>query len=143
MRIYPSTLIQASAKVAISLSTLYLTATLLLIWWVRNDRVCLLGVAGLLMWTALEKVIYQYGVIETNGTLAITFLFIGYNLIALYYFRHHLFFGLTVIGALTIAWTLWYSGDAYTFKATKNALYIAGLLWVTCIYIWPRRLSHS
>lgn len=108
-----------------------------------TDKSCLIAVVGLIMWTALEKVIYQFGVVEANGTLLITLIFTIYMVIAWYFFGGWLFIGLFVIAILTMLWTTSDVTDPYTFKAGKNILYGSGLVLLWLSYFWSSQGAES
>ena len=114
--------------------------TLLTLFTYKN-KACLVAVVGLIMWTGLEKVIYQYGVIETDGTQLITFIFFVYSVLAWYFFKGWLFVVLMLSALLTMLWTTSSVTDPYTFKAGKNILYGADLVSVWLNYYSSRRLA--
>jgi len=114
----------------------YLACTFLTLWYVRNDPPCLVGAVGLLMWTGLEKLIYQYGIIETDGTLWITAVFWAYVIIADIFFKKPLIFmplGGVALG--TLLWTTVGEAEPYEFKKVKNMLYAVGLVAI-CLNHW-------
>ena len=111
-------------------------ATLLGVYRLIPARV---AVVGLLMWTALEKIIYQFDVVELAGTLLITGIFLLYNLVALVVFRRLVFIYMLAGGCVAIAWTLVCAEcSAYLFKAGKNVDYAACLVSVWVSYFSSR-----
>ncbi len=97
------------------------------------------------MWTALEKIIYQFGIIEVSGSIAISIIFFSYSFVASAYIKSRLFTILCVLSLSAIAWTVLYEGqDAYLFKAVKNGLFLVGIgaVWMSYIwFLWGARLS--
>lgn len=95
------------------------------------------------MWTGLEKLIYQYGIIETDGTLWITAVFGFYVIIADYYFKKPLIFmplGGVALG--TLLWTTVGEAEPYEFKKVKNILYAVGLVAI-CLNHWLSSLASE
>ncbi len=110
------------------LSVAYLALTLALLYAVRGSKPHLIGAVGLLMWMALEKVIYQYGVVESSGTTSITAIYLVYMVVAAWYLRELFIWGLAALGVVAIAWSGVGVSDAYLFKSVKNGIYLTGLL---------------
>lgn len=102
----------------------------------------MVGAVGLFMWTVMERVIYERGAVESEGTLVITYLFIGHLTLAYLSLRHWLYPVLMMLAGATIIWTWIGVDDAYTFKAGKNLLFDTGLL---CVWIarWSGSRSSS
>lgn len=125
------------------LGALYLGVTLATLIGTRKQKVCLLGSVALLMWTGLEKGIYQFGVVEVEDTQLITSVFVLYVIIAGYYFKHWLFLALAGVGLGALLWTTKGGLNAYDFKAGKNALFLLGLVLVWVSYMFYRRESVS
>ena len=110
----------------------WLACTILVFTLTWKSKAHRLATVCLFMWTVLEKVIYQYGVVESE-TSYITLAFI---LACAVVYRQHpgLFAFLIFSGILTIVWTLYGVVDPYLFKEVKNGIYGLDLLVVWLSY---------
>ena len=89
---------------------------------------------GLALWSLLEKVIYEKGAVESEGTFYITIAYCIYCVLSYLVVRSYLILWCLLIGYLTLLWAMFYGGsDAYLFKAIKNGLYglALGAIWLS------------